>query len=88
MSFAVHGDQIRQSGTDTDLSGLSSISQAKKTVFGSYTLYNIENNGLVVQGNLTIDPYKEILISNKSSEGLAVESSGTLNLNPSQTVNS
>ena len=63
--FSISGSTITQSGTDSDLSGLSSVSGVTTTAIGSgntsFTIYNVGNRTINVTGNLTINPRKEQL---------------------------
>ncbi|MGB0427395.1 MAG: hypothetical protein ACPGEC_00530 [Flavobacteriales bacterium] len=60
-NFTLSGNTITQSGTDTDLSGLSGISGVTTSQQADIIQYNIGNRRLVIQGTLTIDPEKETL---------------------------
>lgn len=83
---------ITQSGTDTDLSGLSGISGVTvlTTGAGEYArkVYNYNGMKLAVSGTLSIDPYTEELITSATGDSLLVTGSGTLNINGSMTINS
>ncbi len=78
-AFSISGSVITQTGTDTDLSGLSSISGVTISSQTGVNVYNIGNRRLIVQGTLTIDPEKEMLIIGyDSGELVRVEGSGHL----------
>lgn len=83
---------ITQSGTDTDLSGLSGISgvTVMSTGTGEYArnIYNYAGMKLTVSGTLSIDPYTEELVTSATGNALLIPSGGTLNINGSMTLNS
>jgi len=64
--FTLSGSTITQSGTDTDLSGLSGITGVTVTVEGGVTYYNIGTRQLNITGNLTVDGRTERLSSSYS----------------------
>ena len=66
-TFSLTGSTITQTGTDTNLSNLASISGVSLMQVGlgtdaEYTIYNIGNRNLIIDGELTIDASKEMLI--------------------------
>lgn len=78
-AFTISGAVITQTGTDTDLSGLSSVSGVTVTTQMGINVYNIGDRRLLIQGTLTIDPEKETLIIGYNSDELVrVEGSGHL----------
>lgn len=54
MSFAYAAGVITQTGTDTDLSGLSGLTGVTVTDHGWYTEYDTGTNRLLVEGSLTV----------------------------------
>lgn len=86
--FSLSGSVITQTGTDTDLSGLSGVSGVTVTSQADIDVYNIGNRRLVIQGDLTIDPEIEMLIVGyDSGELVRVESSGHLTIGKAITQN-
>lgn len=85
MSFALVGSVITQTGTDTNLSGLSAVAGVTITNFttGGFITYSCAYR-LIVQGTLTIDPEKETFITSyapaSATEGGIVRVEGTLNV--------
>lgn len=89
MAFSLSGTTITQSGTDTDLSGLSGIAGVTTTPLtgdASVTWYNLGDLRLDVSGDLTIDSWAEkfmggstaisIMINVVSGGSLTVTGSG------------
>ena len=78
MAFSLSGNIITQTGTDTDMSGLSPISGVVTYGAGQeQTDYILDGLKLVVNGNLTIDPEREsIRFVNSASVELTIN--GTL----------
>lgn len=65
MSFSYSSGVITQTGTDTDLSGLSGLTGVTVTSYsGRYAIYSIGTNRLDVEGDLTINPEENMFISN------------------------
>ena len=92
MSFTYSGGVITQTGTDADLSGMSGLTGVTVISYSSrYDIYNIGTNRLDIEGNLTINPENNMLISNAST-GFApnmvvnVRNSATLTLGVKTTV--
>lgn len=83
MSFSLAGTTITQTGTDTDLSGLSGISGV--TVLGG--VYYIANREILVNGTLSIDPETEMLWFDTNSGPVELEVRGTLNVGTEATQN-
>lgn len=83
MSFSLSSDnRIIQTGTDSDLSGLASVSGVTPIISGSgdeqVTIYDLGNSFLNVEGTLNWNPEKEVCIT---SNDRGVEVEGTLNIN-------
>lgn len=93
MTFTLSGTTITQTGTDTDLSGLTGIAGVDVVSHGSgageFVTYSIESLRLSIGGDLTIDPTNEILVFGNSAPDQTVNviSGGTLNLGKEVTVN-
>ena len=92
-SFSLSGSTITQTGTDTDLSGLSSISgvtilQQGVGTDSEYIVYDIGNYNLIINGTLTIDASKEQLLIGSSAPTNIVTVNGTLSINDFETINS
>lgn len=94
-SFVLSGTTITQSGTDTDLTGLSGITGVTVIESGTgsgirrvYLLPDATN--LLITGTLTIDPELEeiILAEDAPTNGFMVSGTGTLNISGKRTVNS
>lgn len=86
MAFTLSGTTITQTGTDTNLSGLSSISGVTTQTWTvgtyTYTIYRAVGLDLVINGTLTINPEVEMGIFRKG-----LSSSGTLNFGKYNTDN-
>lgn len=68
MAFTLSGSTITQTGTDTDLSGLSSIAGVNiLSSMSGQAVYHISAASLVIEGSLSIDPNIEQLIVGESS---------------------
>lgn len=83
-SFTLSGSLITQSGTDTDLSGLSAIAGVTTSTSGSgvdeYTIYNLNNLGLSITGTLTQNPEQEMILFNSPSNPIvAIKNGGVYN---------
>ena len=61
MAFNLAGTTITQSGTDTNLSGLSAITGVTTKLMGGATLYDLNNLTLVVTGTLSYSAITEKL---------------------------
>ena len=82
-----------QTGTDTDLSGLSSVNGVTVTTFNDLVVYECDNSvELTVAGTLTIDPEFETVIMERTpganNNALVVLNGGTLNIGTNNTENS
>ncbi len=92
MAFSQVGSVITQTGTDTDLSGLTGLTGVTVTSYSSrYAVYAIGTNRLDIEGNLTINPEENMLISNAPTGGvpnmsLNVRNGATLTLGVKTTV--
>ena len=62
MTFTLAGAVITQAGTDTDLSGLAALAGVTVSGQAEYTVYNVGDRQVNVEGTLTIDPEKETLL--------------------------
>ena len=83
---------ITQTNTDLDLSGIAGISGVTLVQVGlgtdsEYTIYDIGNRQLVINGNLTIDASKEMLLVGSSAPRSIISVIGTLNINDFETIN-
>ena len=83
MAFNLAGTTITQSGTDTNLSGLSAITGVTTKLMGGATLYDLNNLILVVAGTLSYDAITEKLAFGLASGFLSL----TTNAGGSITVN-
>jgi len=91
-SFTLSGSTITQTSTDNDLSGLTLISGVTQMQIASgtdteFTVYDLGNYNLVIDGTLTIDASKEMLIIGPSAPTSIVLVNGTLNINDYKTLN-
>jgi hypothetical protein len=90
-NFTLVGTTIRQTGTDTNLSGLAGIAGVNTLQKGSdgaaYTIYDIGNLQLVVEGTLTIDASKEMLLIGPTAPRNIITVNGILNINDFETLN-
>jgi len=67
MSFAYSAGVITQTGTDTDLSGLSGLTGVTVLGTSDYVIYHIDSARIDVQGTLTINPNIECLHFNSNA---------------------
>ena len=92
MAFSQVGSVITQTGTDTDLSGLSGLTGVSVISYSSrYDIYNIGTNRLDIEGDLTINPENNMLISNAPTAAIPnmavnVRANATLTLGVKTTV--
>ena len=92
MAFSQVGSVITQTGTDTDLSGLSGLTGVSVISYSSrYDIYNIGTNRLDIEGDLTINPENNMLISNAPTATIPdmavnVRANATLTLGVKTTV--
>ncbi len=91
-TFTLSGTTIIQTGTDNDLSGLAGITgvtilQQGLGTNSEYTIYNIGNLQLEVNGTLSIDASKEMLLVGSSAPRSIIAVDGTLNINDFETLN-
>jgi len=89
MSFSGGGGTITQSGTDSDLSGISGLTGVSTVATSNgYTAYDIGGNQLHIDGTLTIDPeYECLLQDDPSSPCINVRNGGVLNVGKEFTKN-
>ena len=93
MAFSLSGSTITQSGTDTDLSGLASISgvsvQTTSSGVHSYSVYDLNSLTLVINGTLTINPEENMLLVSATSGRpyVDVKSGGNLRIGAVTTLN-
>lgn len=95
-TFTRSGTIITQTGTDTDLSGITAINVIftyvttlqEGTGTREYTVYDIGNYKLVINGNLTIDASKEMLLVGASSPRSVITVNGTLTIRDYDIINS
>ena len=81
MTFAIDGSLITQSGTDTNLSGLSGVAGVTTLTNGTKTVYFVGNNRIHVSGTLTFDPrFEEIQLGSGITSFPQFLVSGTLNI--------
>jgi hypothetical protein len=94
MSFSYSSGVITQTGTDTDLSGLAGLTGVTVTSYSSrYEIYDIGTNRLDIEGDLTINPENNMLISNAPTATIPdmsvnVRANATLTLGVKTTVGS
>ena len=92
-SFTLSGSTITQTGTDTDLSGISGILGVTTIQQGvgtdaEFIIYDIGNYNLIIDGTLSIDASKEQLLIGSSAPTNIITVNGTLNINDFETINS
>ena len=91
-TFTLSGSTITQTNTDTDLSGIIGIAGVTTVQVGvgtdrEYIVYDIGNLQLVINGNLTIDASKEMLLIGISSPSNVISVNGTLNVQDQEIIN-
>ena len=62
MPFSLSGSTITQTGTDNNLSGLSSVSGVDVIDERNHSIYNVGNRQIRVNGTLSLDPETEELV--------------------------
>lgn len=92
-TFTLSGTTITQTGTDNDLSGLALVSgvtsmQVSAGTNTEFTTYYIGDYNLIIDGILTIDASKEMLIIGPLALRSIILVNGTLNINDFKTINS
>lgn len=95
MAFALSGSLITQTGTDTDLSGLSAIAGVTvKVLAGGYKIYETGTLRLSINGNLTIggtlSPLEQLVFGTDvavTSPLISVNNGGVLNIGRLQSAN-
>ena len=77
-SFSLSGSKIVQTGTDNNLSGLSSISGVTVTNYGFYTSYDIGNYILEVKGtlNIAVNAYEQLIINGDNNANVKLDVNG------------
>jgi hypothetical protein len=75
MSFTESSGTITQTGTDTNLSGLTGVTGVTVVDNGSHKTYHLDGKKLRIDGTLTIDPQVECLLFERQDLDIA----GTLN---------
>jgi len=80
MSFSLSGSTITQSGTDTDVSGLSGLSGVTVTTTAGRTVYNVGDRKLQVNGTLSQDNRVEEIWFGSSAPTPTVNVTGTYNV--------
>ena len=98
MAFAYSAGVITQTGTDTDLSGLNGLTGVTRigyvtTGSESFYIYDIGTNRLDIEGDLTINPEYNMLLTNcptgiAPNMSINVRSTGTLTLGVKTVVGS
>lgn len=83
---------ITQTGTDTSLAsleGMTGVTVIKEGVGTSreYKIYDIGNRQLIINGKLTIDASKEMLLVGATSPANVVSINGTLTIKDNETIN-
>ena len=86
MAFALAGNVITQTGTDTDLSGLDGLAGVTTTTSGHQTIYTLDNRRLLIQGTLDHDPDRELIVTNYNGDS-AMLVTGTYNFGAETVVN-
>lgn len=83
-AFNLSGSTITQTGTDADLSGLSGIAEVNTITTGvgdnKYTIYNVGDRNLQIDGVLTIPIQKEKIIFGENAPFQSLLINGTLNI--------
>ena len=91
MSYSLSGSKITQSGTDTDLSGLSAITGVTTTVLNGITHYDLGAIGIIFTGTQTIDARVERVYSDyvptNGSKDAVYNLKGTLTINDFEIFN-
>ncbi|MGB1445492.1 MAG: hypothetical protein ACPG7X_06725 [Flavobacteriaceae bacterium] len=77
-SFSLSGSKIVLTGTDNNLSGLSSISGVTVTNYGFYTSYDIGNYILEVKGtlNIAVNAYEQLIINGDNNANVKLDVNG------------
>lgn len=87
MAWSLSGSIVTQSGTDTDLSGLSAIAGVTTTTLNNRKIYNIGVLSLRISGTLTISPRTEQIIAGTTTTlPTFASSAATANLTIGQSV--
>lgn len=80
MSFTLSSTTITQSGTDTDLTGLTGISGVTTYEQNGRRVYILDNRKLVISGTLSHDPESEEMFFENYASGITLRVNGTYNL--------
>jgi hypothetical protein len=90
-NFTLAGTTITQTGIDADLSGIAGITGVSSLQQGTggaiYTVYDIGDLQLVIDGTLSIDASKEMLLVGPNAPRSNIFINGTLNINDFETLN-
>ena len=80
MGFSLSGSTITQTGTDSDLSGLSSISDV--IIERNHAVYNVGNRQIIIEGTLNLDPETEELIFGDGAphQKILIDNGGVFNI--------
>ena len=86
--FSISGTTITQSGTDANLSGLTSVSGVTTQIINGQTLYFVGNNNMIITGDLTINPLTEQLVFGSAAPFRTLSmGSGSLTIGANRIVN-
>jgi hypothetical protein len=90
MSFSLNGIIITQTGTDTDLSGLTGISGVTTNVFNFTTEYILADRTLKIDGTCTQAPSEHLILTGPNAGGsdkrsMTISSGGTFIFGEAQT---
>ena len=86
--FTLTGSTITQSGTDSNLSGLTSVPVVTTQIINGQTLYFVGNNNMIITGNLTINPLTEQLVFGSGAPFRTLSmGSGSLTIGANRIVN-
>jgi len=86
--FTLTGSTITQSGTDSNLSGLTSVPGVTTQIINGQTLYFVGNNNMIITGNLTINPLTEQLVFGSGAPFRTLSmGSGSLTIGANRIVN-
>ena len=80
MSFSLSSTTITQTGTDTDLTGLTGISGVTTFEQNNRRIYILNNRLLTISGTLSHDPENEELFFEDYAAGITLRINGTYNL--------
>lgn len=86
MTFSLSGTIITQTGTDTNLSGLSAIAGVTTTTVRSRVYYDLGTLQLVIEGTLSHNPDLECIITKVAGALESIKVEGTYNFGVETTV--